>query len=215
MFGLPHSAKLDKKIPKNTFYQQGLNTKLKGDITHQIKDITWAYKLSPETIGLPSTERVVEIEVFQIHLHTKALNPAILNAIDEMIDKPILFILTYEEAGKSQFQATMAYKRPEQKKDDYTYFKSPWQQDLTFSLQSLDLSELTENLIRQIAGDGLKQKQGESLKVSIDRQKHTQQLQKQIETLQTQQKRSQQLKEKLHIRNQIHALKQCIAEMDK
>jgi hypothetical protein len=69
---------------------------------------TWAHKLAPETLNLPATPAVPEIQVFRVTLKGDALDDDILRAIDRAIPFPLMFELV---AG-DRVQPAAAYKRP-------------------------------------------------------------------------------------------------------
>ena len=73
-----------------------------------MEKITWSYKLAPETINLPATKSVTEIQVFQIKLKEVKVSDEVLRAVDLAIPFPIIFeLLSYE-----LIQVAAAHKRP-------------------------------------------------------------------------------------------------------
>ena len=108
LYNFPKTAEFGRVLPKSKIYQHStLKTKVKELFVLQVEKITWSYKLSPETINIPASKDVQEIQVFTIDLRIGELSFDILKTIDKAIPSPILFILKYN--GKYQYAA--AYKR--------------------------------------------------------------------------------------------------------
>jgi hypothetical protein len=81
---------------------------LRERFVRQVEQITWQYKLAPETINLPARSGVAEIEIFDIALKTDALDEDVLRAIDRAIPLPIVFQLQHGQRTRM----VAAYKRP-------------------------------------------------------------------------------------------------------
>ena len=147
----PSKAAFGHVIPKRKIYEHAhASTALKELFVQQIDQITWAYKLAPETINIPSTEAVSEIQVFQISLKSSQLDHRVLQAIDKAIPFPILFEVSY----RGQIRLLAAYKRPHENDRSRwvisRYFESDWQlQDAprTPLPVALNLSVLYEQLL--------------------------------------------------------------------
>lgn len=88
----PEKALVNRNIPKTKFYENAsINKVVKDAFVSQLQQITWAYKLSPETTNLAASKSLLEIEVFNIHLKTPELDEAVLLSIDKAIPHPIFF----------------------------------------------------------------------------------------------------------------------------
>lgn len=94
LFRLPHTAKVNRVIPKNSF-DAYTNSKQKRQFTDIIAKITWSYKLSPDTINLEAKE-LKEIQIFKIELKQKEEVNSLLKIIDKAIPYTIIFIVVYE-----------------------------------------------------------------------------------------------------------------------
>jgi hypothetical protein len=143
---------------------------LRALFIEQVESITWAYKLAPETINLPTKPDVPEIEVFEIVLKLPDVNHSVLRCIDKAIPFPILFVLRYD--GHSQPVA--AYKRPSDAASGQwvvgDYHAAPWQKDGVVRPGlpvALDLQGLYEQLLRQHFA--VPARSGESLRDQLDR----------------------------------------------
>lgn len=105
----PLQAAFGRVLPKNKIYEHsGAGTRLKDLFIKQVEQITWQYKLAPETLHLPARPGVPEIQIFNIQLKTPELHHDVLRCIDGAIPFPIVFELS--SGGKTQI--TAAYKRP-------------------------------------------------------------------------------------------------------
>lgn len=127
MFDYPKATMLKRVVPKTRIYEQvRAGTALKHKFVTQVEQIIWRAKLAPETMNLPPTKSVPEIQIFRITLKTGALQVDVLKAIDRAIPFPILFEL--EHNGKIQVAA--AHKRPSEAEADKwvisDYLHSEW-----------------------------------------------------------------------------------------
>ena len=69
MLNLPSSTEFGRRVPKQKFYEHlDVSPEVKRLFIDQIKLITWANKLSPQTMNLGAGQTVTEIEVFHIRL---------------------------------------------------------------------------------------------------------------------------------------------------
>lgn len=130
LYQFPKSATFGRIIPKSKIYEHaGANTKLKERFVRDIDKIIWAYKLSPQTINIPASQGVQELQVFTVVLKVPTLSVEVLQAIDKAIPTPILFELNYN--GKHRY--TAAYKRvSEADKTKWvlsSYFETEWFSD--------------------------------------------------------------------------------------
>ena len=109
LLAYPPQAAFGRVLPKNKIYEHsGAGTRLKDLFVKQVEQITWQYKLAPETLHLPARPDVQEIQIFSIQLKTPELHHDVLRCIDGAIPFPIVFELN--SGGKTQI--TAAYKRP-------------------------------------------------------------------------------------------------------
>ncbi len=108
-FDYPKSAAFGRVVPKSKIYGHGgASARIKQLFVDQVDQITWAFKLAPETINLAATKSVTEIQVFGVSLRSADFSEDILSAIDRAIPYPIVFELT--QGGKRK--AIAAFKRP-------------------------------------------------------------------------------------------------------
>lgn len=141
-FQLPNSAYFNKFIPKLKFYEKlSLNPKLQAEFTNKIQRITWKYKLASNTINIAPTEKVEEIQIFEVELKTLYQPLRVLKAIDKAIPYPILYLLSY----KDKFAYAIAYDDGEIKQ---RYYISDWNEEIVFDFTGLNLEVVYQKIIR-------------------------------------------------------------------
>lgn len=154
----PEFARVNRVIPKEKFYDQ-IDYATKMLFQHEIARITWQYKLAPDTVNLPA-KTWPELEVIQIELKNHEIPMKILKVIDSAIPYPILFIVTKGLAEK----AIIGYKELNRKNENTAkvdaYFATEWNDPKLsqIKIDGLDIDMVYNNLIRQIAGERLRNK---------------------------------------------------------
>mgnify|MGYP003972317717 FL=1 len=154
LFDYPTKARFGRKIPKSKLYENAsVNTKLKDKFVNQIEKIVWQYKLAPDTLNLDATDKVPEIQVFDIFLKTKEVDQTLLEVIDKAIPLPIIFQI--HKGNKVKIKA--AYKRPSESANNKwvieSYFESEWlDKDVAKQPmpQALDLGKLYEQILKSL-----------------------------------------------------------------
>jgi hypothetical protein len=151
LFNYPKQAAFGKVLPKNKIYEKGSpSTSVKDLFVRQVDQIVWQYKLASETINLPATASVPEIQIFTITLKDNTLKHDVLRCIDQAVMYPIIFELRYD----TQCKVVAAHKRPNEsdcgKWVVSNYFETKWlpQNTARSSLPVvLDLATLYESLL--------------------------------------------------------------------
>lgn len=109
LFEYPEQARFGRILPKNKIYEHGRpGAAVRKLFVDQVDQIIWLYKLAPETVNIPASSTVQEIQVFSIRLKQPDVSSEVLRCIDESVPFPIVFELTFN--GKTRPVA--AYKRP-------------------------------------------------------------------------------------------------------
>lgn len=209
VLGLPVSTEFNKRIPKQKFYENiAVTPAMKKAFVEQIKIIYWRNKIAATTLNLAAGEQVTEIEVFEVRLSAPELDESVLRQIDREIPYHILFLLEYE--GK--YRAVIGYKEAAAGKTAFKidrYYSTDWldEDDLPVHLDGLSLDAVYENFVRQIAGEVLADKNGTTLKESVEQQKQREQIEKQIATLETKIRKEKQPKKKFELIQKLSAMK--------
>ena len=212
MIGLPKSTEFDRRIPKQKFYENLSVTPILRDvIKNQIKTIYWRNKIAPSTVNVAAGKDVTEIEVFEVKIMGETLDETVLRQIDKEIPYHILFLLENNE----MYQAWIGYKENALSGSNAfkvsSYYHTDWMKEgeLPVHLDGLDMDAVYENYVRQIAGDAISSEEGktESLKESVERDNHRQELEKQITTLQIKVHKEKQLNKQVELNVEIKKLR--------
>ena len=154
LFDYPTKARFGRMLPKSKIYENAnVNTKIKDKFVNQIKKIVWQYKLSSDTLNLDATDKVPEIQVFDLFIKTKEVDQSLLEVIDKAIAFPIIFQI-YKD-NKVKIKA--AYKRPSESANNKwvieSYFESEWLDKDTAKQpmpQALDLNKLYDQILKSL-----------------------------------------------------------------
>lgn len=211
MIGLPKTTEFNKRIPKQKFYENmDISPALKKVFVEQVRAIYWKNKIAASTTNLAAGTEVTELEVFEVRLNSTVLDDSLLRQIDKEIPYHILFLLEYQ--GK--YQAWIGYKEAAASGNKAFkvngYYHTEWlaEDNLPLKLEGLNVDEVYENFVRQIAGDKLKtEAAGESLKESVARDEQKQALQKQIANLQVKIRKEKQLNKQMQMNIELKKLK--------
>lgn len=217
MLGLPKATEFNRRIPKAKLYENiNITTSLKRLFVDQIKNIYWRNKIASTTTNLIDGKYVTEIEVFEINLNSLQVDIDLLKSIDSVIPYHILYILKYN--GK--YQAWIGYKEATdiEKKISKVdrYYHTNWleETELIVKLEGLNLDDVYENLVRQIAGDKLQSDNStESLKQSVERDKEIETLKKQISILQNKIRKEKQLNKQIEMNTELKKLKNVLEKL--
>lgn len=217
MLGLPKATEFNRRIPKAKFYENiNITTSLKRLFVDQIKNIYWRNKIASTTTNLIDGKYVTEIEVFEINLDSSQVDIGLLKFIDSVIPYHILYILEY--IGK--YQVWIGYKEVTdiEKKISKVdrYYHTNWleETELIVKLEGLNLDDVYENLVRQIAGDKLQSDgSSESLKQSVQRDKEIETLQKQISILQNKIRKEKQLNKQIEMNTELKKLRSVLEKL--
>ena len=209
LLNFPKSTELNKRIPKQKFYENiAVTPAMKRAFVEQIRIIYWRNKIATTTLNLAAGEQVTEIEVFEVRLSAPKLDESVLRQIDREIPYHILFLLEYE----GRYQAVIGYKEAAAGKTAFKvdrYYSTDWldEDDLPVHLDGFTLDAVYENFVRQIAGDVLVEENGTTLKESIEQQKQREQLEKQIVALEAKIRKEKQPKKKFELAQKLQKLK--------
>ncbi|WP_019004928.1 DUF4391 domain-containing protein [Cohnella laeviribosi] len=218
MFQLPSSTLVNRKIPKNKFYEKlRANHHLKELFTEQVESIIWKHKLSKDTIRLEPKEDIEEFQIFEIHLKEQTYSLDLLRSIDKAIPYPILHVLIYD----GQAKLAIAYKERNQTDDNRSvirsYHETDWQPVESIELnifQGLDLKAVYENIIRQLLP--IKMKPEIELSAVLERQAHIDKLTQECQRLESKLRAEKQFNKKVELNMELQRkrkeLKQLLDE---
>lgn len=206
MLGLPATTEFNKKIPKQMFYENTkITPELKKSFVSEIKSIYWSNKISSETMNIVPGEKVSEIEIFRIDLHTESISENVLKLIDKSIPYNIIFVLSYE----NKRQLWVENKQISEKGTVSTnkYFRTAWflPEEKTLEIKGLNLDAVWENIVVQIGNVEIEE--GNTLDEQIAADEKRAKLEKEIARLERMAKNEKQPKKKFEIVQQINRLK--------
>jgi Domain of unknown function (DUF4391) len=205
MLQLPSSTLVNRKIPKNKFYEKlQANHQLKELFTQQVESIVWKHKLSKETIRLEPKDGIEEIQVFEIHLKQKSYSQDILRSMDKAIPYPILHVLIHED----QVKLAIAYKERNQNDENKfvvrSYHESEWQpvDELHFEvIQGLDLKAVYDNMIRNLLGTQARLE--DDIQSALERQAQIDKLMKECQRLESKIRSEKQFNRKVELNMEL------------
>ena len=217
MLGLPKTTEFNRRIPKAKFYENiNITSSLKRLFVDQVKNVYWRNKIASTTTNLIEGKYVTEIEVFEINLNSLQVDIDLLKSIDNVIPYHILYILEYN--GK--YQAWIGYKESTniEKKISKVdrYYHTNWleETELIVKVEGLNLDDVYENLVRQIAGDKLQSDNStKTLKQSGKRDKEIETLQKQIGILQNKIRKEKQLNKQIEMNTELKKLRSALEKI--
>jgi len=208
LFDYPTKARVANKLPKNKLYENAsVNTKLKDKFVNQIEKIVWQYKLAPNTLNLDATDKVSEIQIFDVFLKTKEVDQVLLEVIDKAIPLPIIFQI--HKGNKVKIKA--AYKRPSESANNKwvieSYFESEWLDKDTAKQpmpQALDLGKLYEQILKSLMpAEVISGKTSQTIDQQVSMIKQINLLQKELDKLNSKYKKEKQANRQFEIHKQI------------
>lgn len=218
IYTFPAKALVNRPIPKTKFYEHAsISRSVKDAFVSQIQQITWAYKLSPETTNLAAVKGLFEIQVFNIQLKTLELDNGVLLSIDKSIPHPIFYQLFFED----KMRVAMAYKRMNESDDTKwvieQYLSSQWlsmaeiDQLKTPLPIALNLGGLYEQMLKALMP--IPANEGENIKAQTERLSQITQKQKEIAQLQSRMRNEKQFNRKVEMNNQLKTLQQQLEQL--
>ena len=146
MVNFPASTIVDRRVPKQSFYDNiSISPGVKRAFVDQISLIIWRNKLAESTLAISAGKDIQEIQVLELQLRQKELDSRILSAIAGAIPYKILFVLLFSGEAQAWMEVSS------------TFYSGDWQplEELTLTLEGLNLDTVYANLARQISGGRL------------------------------------------------------------
>jgi hypothetical protein len=215
LFEYPKKAAFGRLLPKSKIYDHARPTRaIKELFIRQVEQISWQYKLAPETTNIKGTRSVPEIQVFSVTLKEGELKVEVLRCIDQAIPFPILYELRFD----SKVKPVAAFKRPSEA--DVTkwvvseYFGGDWVPDdsarkplpMVFDLNSL-YAQLLAPLLPFPA------RPTEDLKAQVERMERIRLKQREIERCKVQLHKEKQFNLKVPINAELRDLKKGLEDL--
>ena len=216
MFEFPPSTIVNRVIPKSRILENARpTTRLKDLLTQQVQQIRWHAKLSPETIRIPATAQVPEIQVFHLALKGSEIHPDLLVLLDKTIPQPLLWVI---ETADHKLAYSAAYKRPSEADTSQWVVGTRFTSDFATPPSSLprlpvalDLSRLYGACLQPLLP--LTARDGEALPALIDRCDQYQSHQRKITQLTAKVNREKQFNRRVELNQQLNTLKAELAAL--
>lgn len=211
MFKFPPSTIVDRVIPKTRIVENSHpRGRLKDLLTQQIQQIRWHAKLSPETIHIPATPQVPEIQIFHLTLKGDEIHPDLLGLLDKTIPQPMLITI---ETDNHKLAYSAAYKRPSEADAAQWVVGARFTSDFTskdsLSLQplptALDLGQLYSAFLTPLIP--LAGRKNEALPLLIERCNQYQQCQRKTAQLTAKVNREKQFNRRVALNQELNSLK--------
>lgn len=201
MLNLPKATVVNRRITKERIYANAsLTTQVKDLIKAQVDIIMWRNKLASSTISVAPGENVTEIQVFELAIRQKNLDRRVLSAIAKAIPYKIIFVLKFN----NQLQAWAEVSG--------TFYSTSWfdYEKLSLRIEGLNLDEVYDNLVRQIAGGRLVNNL--EIKVAVERDKRKQKLIREISALEKKVFREKQFNKQVAFNKELKRLRKELEE---
>lgn len=199
MFNLPKSCEVNRFIPKKTFYEKiGVSTAIKDEFIDLIDKIIWKYKLSEDTLGVNKTDKIEEIQIFEMNLKEKKFPKNIIKVITKSIPYQILFVIRYNNE--------VCYSI----KVNDIYF-TEWNENINIIFDGLSLETIYENIVKSIIKETETKKDFEVLLENKDRQIE---LHKRLEQLKNKMKVERQFNKKVELNKQIKKIESELEDLN-
>ena len=217
MFIYPEKAAYNRVLPKTKIYANSKPSKsIKDKFVSQISEITWKYKLSPETTNLAARDGFTEIQIFEIDLKGPELSTDVLAVIDKAIPYPILFHLRYDD----QVKGIAAFKRPAEDGSGTwvieEYFESSWTEATTLATPlpvALDLKALYEQML--LTYIDLPPCNGESFASLVGRIRQIRKYQRELKALEAKMNSEKQFNRKVELNAKVRSLQSQLTALKK
>lgn len=197
MIEIPKKCVVNKFIPKKKFYERvAISLTTKEEFINQVDRITWLYKISQDTINISKTDKVEEIEVFQIELKEKIIPKNVIKVITKGIPYKILFLLRYKEEYCYLVRINEIYNLE-------------WNKDIDIDFNAINLQILYENIIKTIIN---RKEDDRNFETIIEEKSKIDDLNKKVINLKSKIKLEKQFDRKIEINNELNIL---LKEMEK
>ena len=198
MFNLPKECYVNKFLPKKVFYEKvGVSSGVKDEFVNLIDRITWLYKLSQDTIGIPKTETIDEIQIFQIDVKEKKIPLSVIKTITKGVQYKILFIIKYNDEYCYSIKV------------DDIYF-TDWNEDINFDFNAINLEILYENIVKSVINEKDNIKQFDEI---IDNRNAINNLEKRINQLKQKIKSEKQFNRKIELNIELNKLQKEMEDL--
>ena len=215
MFTFPPQAAFNRTIAKTRIYDHAQPSKaVRNRFVQEVESIVWSYKLAPETINLPSSPGVHEIQVFTLTAKIPEVSEIVLRTIDEAIPSPLFFRICHGDRVRGR----IAYKRPSEAATDAWVvedgFTGPWHPAATTFPPLpvvLDLGQLYARLLAPYLQPSARP--GENLIAHLARLRELRRLSREAEALAADLAKEKQFNRKVELNARLRSQRQAIESL--
>lgn len=214
LYQWPLGARFGARVPKERFYERTASTAaLREKFVAEVNRISWAYKLAAETINLPGSSEVPEIEIIQLDAKANDISAQVLASIDKAIPNPVIFEIHRDDAHGRGVRMTAAHKpagAPAPKPN--AYFSTGWMRSdapRTSLPIAITMAALYSALIGPLTP--LAPRDGESPAIVAERLDTVRRLEREVNALERKLRSEPQLNRKVNLRRELIAKQ---AELD-
>lgn len=208
LYQWPVSARFGARVPKERFYERTASTAaLREKFVTEVSRISWAYKLAADTINLPGSSEVPEIEVLQLDAKANDISVQVLASIDKAIPNPVIFEIHRDGTHGGAVRMTAAHKpaaAPAPKPN--AYFSTGWMrgdESRTSLPTAISMTALYSALIGPLMP--LVPRPGEGPAVVGERLNAMRRLEREISALERKLRSEPQLNRKVELRRELRA----------
>ena len=199
MYGLPHTTKIRKQLPKKAIYAKfELKPAQRDGFDTDVSRIDIVAVVSPTTVpAVAAGESIKEFYVLAVQLKRKDYEEKNIAMLSKLIPQNILFALQYVDETQLAVYHTKL-------------IRSGWKQtdDTTITLSGLNLDTVWENVIKTIGE--IQVQEGKTLTEQITHNEEQAKLKKQIEELEMKCRSERQPRKRLELYNRLQELKKKI-----
>lgn len=222
----PERARVGRVVPKNRIMVSGTpGRRVRDQLTAQVAQITWQYKLAPETLNLKGSKAVPEIQVFRLALKPAGVSEDlpidVLKGIDRAIGFPLIFELATSRddgAPSDTIRVAATYKRPSEANASKWvidhYFATDWLPADTPRAPlpvALDLPQLYEQLLHELLP--IQARPGETISALLERHGRIATMQRECQRLEARIQREKQFNKRVAINAELRAAKKTLEKL--
>lgn len=208
LYQWPPSARFGARVPKERFYERTASTTaLREKFVTEVARISWVYKLAAETINLPGSREVPEIEIIQVDAKRNDISVQVLASIDKAIPNPVIFEVHRDDAHGGGVRMAAAHKPAgSPAPNSSSYFSTDWVRSDAPRI-SLPTATTMTALYSALIGPltPLAPRPGESPAAVGERLNAVRRLEREISTLERKLRSEPQLNRKVELRRELRA----------
>ncbi|MCP8899270.1 DUF4391 domain-containing protein [Gilvimarinus xylanilyticus] len=216
LFDYPKTTYFGRVLPKTKIYQYAKpKTALRQALVDEVDKIIWRHKLSPDTLNLPASRRVSEVQILELHPKGAEVSEAVLACIDKAISFPLIFEVRGARGRQVMAAIKSTAKVSESKlKAPAIYYQSDWlaadapRQPLPVAV---NLGGLYQQMLAPILPEPLQA--GETLWQAAERFEQIAALERQIERLQGQLQRQVQFNRKVELNRELRTRQESLVAL--